>query len=156
MKRIYIIMCMLAGIALGAAAQDGLHINEVFEGKLIDKEEMRESLIKGESLAPYKLNVLHTIKFAANSKERASVDALFTKDMESISDDKSDSEYESEVEYVGSFIYYAIVQLTDTKKGRHRYICYQCRDNSGHYDITLAYIEGKASLADLRKTFKKK
>lgn len=147
---------MLLGIALCATAQEGLHINEVFEGKLIDKEEMRESLIKGESLAPYKLNVLHTIKFAANSKKRASVDALFTKDMGSISDDKSDTEYESEVEYVGSFIYYAIVQLTDTKKGRHRYICYQCREKSGYYDITLAYIEGKASLADLRRTFKKK
>lgn len=148
---------MLAGIALSAAAQEGLHINEVFEGKLINKEEIRESLIKGESLAPYKLNVLHTIKFAASSKERAKVDALFTKDMEgSNSDDESDVEYESEVEYVGNFIYYAIVQLTDTKKGRHRYICYQCRDNSGHYDITLAYIEGKASLADLRKTFKNK
>ena len=148
---------MLAGIVLGAAAQEGLHINEVFEGKLIDKEEIRESLIKGESLAPYKLNLLHTIKFAANSKERASVDALFTKDMEgSTSDGESDTEYESEVEYVGNFIYYAIVQLTDTKKGRHRYICYQCREKSDHFDITLAYIEGKASLADLRKTFKKK
>ena len=148
---------MLLGIMLYASAQEGLHINEVFEGKLIDKEEIRESLIKGESLAPYKLNVLHTIKFSASSKERARVDALFTKDMEgSISDDESDTEYESEVEYVGNFIYYAIVQLTDTKKGRHRYICYQCREKSGYYDITLAYIEGKASLADLRKTFKKK
>ena len=148
---------MLAGIALGAAAQEGLHINEVFEGKLIDKEEIRESLIKGESLAPYKLNLLHTIKFAANSKERASVDALFTKDMEgSTSDGESDTEYESEVEYVGNFIYYAIVQLTDTKKGRHRYICYQCRDKSKYFDITLVYMEGEASLADLRKTFKKK
>lgn len=150
-------MCMLLGITLSITAQEGLHINEVFEGRLIDKEEMRESLIKGESLAPYKLNVLHTIKFAASGKERARVDALFTKDMkESISDDESDIEYESEVEYVGSFIYYAIVQLTDTKKGRHRYICYQCREKSDHFDITLAYIEGKASLADLRKTFKKK
>lgn len=157
MKRLLTIYLMLLGIALCATAQEGLHINEIFEGKLIDREVMRESLIKGESLASYKLNVLHTIKFAASSKERARVDALFTKDMEgSISDDESDMEYESEVEYVGNFIYYAIVQLTDTKKGRHRYICYQCREKSDHYDITIAYIEGKASLADLRKTFKKK
>ena len=96
---------MLLGIMLCASAQEGLHINEVFEGKLIDKEEIRESLIKGESLAPYKLNVLHTIKFSASSKERARVDALFTKDMEGcISDDESDTEYESEVEYVGNGI----------------------------------------------------
>ena len=141
------------GVALCAQAQEGLYINEVFEGKLLDKEEMRESLIKGESLAPYKLEVLHTIKFAANSKERARVDAIFTRDMEErISNDDSNMEYESR----DGYIYYAIVQITDNKRGRHRYICYQCRDKSNHYDITLAYMEGKASLADLRKTFKKK
>lgn len=146
-------MCMLLCITLNITAQEGLHINEVFEGRLLDKEEMRESLIKGESLAPYKLDVLHTIKFSANSKERAKVDALFTKDMDGrISDDESNMEYESH----DGFIYYAIVQLTDSKRSRHRYICYQCRDKSDHYDITLAYMEGKASLADLRKTFKKK
>ena len=153
MKQRLTIWLMLLGIALCASAQEGLHINEVFEGKLLDKEEMQESLIKGESLEPYKLEVLHTIKFAASSKERAKVNALFTKDMEErISNDDSNMEYESH----DGYIYYAIVQLTDSKKGRHRYICYQCRDKSDHYDITLAYMEGKASLSDLRKTFKKK
>lgn len=153
MKRTLLLFLTLLGITLCATAQEGLHINEVFEGKLIGKEEMRESLVKGESLAPYKLDVLHTVKFAANSGERAKADALFIKDMDGrISDDESNMEYESR----DGFIYYAIVQLTDNKKSRHRYICYQCRENSGHFDITLAYMEGKASLADLRKTFKKK
>ena len=153
MKRTLLLFLTLLGITLCATAQEGLHINEVFEGKLIGKEEMRESFVKGESLAPYKLDVLHTVKFAANSGERAKADALFIKDMDGrISDDESNMEYESR----DGFIYYAIVQLTDNKKSRHRYICYQCRENSGHFDITLAYMEGKASLADLRKTFKKK
>ena len=146
-------MCMLLSITSYVTAQEGLQINEVFEGKILDKEEMRESLIKGETLEPYKLDMLHTIKFAANSKERAKVNALFIRDMEDrISNDDSNMEYESR----DGYIYYAIVQITDNKKGRHRYICYQCRDKSDHYDITLAYMEGKASLADLRKTFKKK
>ena len=144
---------MLLGISLSASAQKGLCINEVFEGKLIDKQCMQESLIKGENLAPYKLKVLHTVKLAANDNQRARVDHLFNEDMkERISDDDSNMEMESR----DGFIYYAIVQLTDNKEGTHRYICYQCKDKANHYDITLVYMEGKASLSDLRKTFKKK
>lgn len=144
---------MLLGIALCATAQEGLHINEVFEGKVIARQYMQESLVKGENLAPYNLKVLHTIKFAANNSQRARADALFNMDMRGrISDDDSNMELESR----DGFIYYAIVQLTDEKKGRHRYICYQCKEKSRYYDITLVYMEGKASLADLRKVFKKK
>ena len=97
--------------------------------------------------------MLHTVKFAANDKERAKADALFSMDMEGrISDDESNMEMESH----NGHIYYAIVQLTDSQKGRHRYICYQCKEKASHYDITLVYMEGKATLADLRKSFKKK
>lgn len=144
---------MLAGIALGAAAQEGLHINEVFEGKVIARQYMQESLVKGENLAPCNLKVLHTVKFKANNSQRARTDALFDMDMrECISDDGSDME----MEIRDGFIYYAIVRLTDTKKGLHRYICYQCKEKGGDFNITLVYMEGKASLADLRNTFKKK
>ena len=144
---------MLLGITLCTTAQEGLHINEVFEGKVIDKQYMQESLVKGQNLDPYKLKVLHTVKFSGDKTHRGKVDALFNMDMqERISDDDSNMELESR----NGFIYYAIVQLTDNKEGTHRYICYQCRDRSNHYDITLVYMEGKASLADLRKSFKKK
>ena len=144
---------MLLGISLCASAQKGLRINEVFEGKLIEKQRMGESLVKGENLAAYNLKVLHTVKFGANDKERARVDQLFTEDMkERISDDDSNMEFESR----DGFIYYAIVQLTDNKEGTHRYICYQCKERYSHYYITLVYMEGEASLSDLRKTFKKK
>ena len=144
---------MLIGISLSTSAQRGLQINEVFEGKVIAKQYMQESLIKGDNVAPYKLKLLHTVKFLANNSQRARADALFNIDMrERISDDDSNMEMESR----DGFIYYAIVQLTDNEKGLHRYICYQCRPRSTKFDITLVYMEGDASLADLRKTFKKK
>ena len=144
---------MLLGISLCASAQKGLCINEVFEGKLIEKQRMGEALVKGENIAAYNLKVLHTVKFGANDEERAKVDKLFTEDMkERISDDDSNMEFESR----DGFIYYAIVQLTDNKEGTHRYICYQCKERYSHYYITLVYMEGEASLSDLRNTFKKK
>lgn len=144
---------MLIGICLSTSAQRGLQINEVFEGKVIAKQYMQESLIKGDNVAPYKLRLLHTVKFLANNSQRARADALFNIDMrERISDDDSNMEMESR----DGFIYYAIVQLTDNDKGLHRYICYQCRPKSTKFDITMVYMEGEASLADLRKTFKRK
>jgi hypothetical protein len=144
---------MLIGICLNTSAQRGLQINEVFEGKVIAKQYMQESLIKGDNVAPYKLRLLHTVKFLANNSQRAKADALFNIDMkERISDDDSNMEMETR----DGFLYYAIVQLTDNEKGSHRYICYQCRPKSTKFDITMVYMEGEASLADLRKTFKRK
>ena len=144
---------MLIGICLNTSAQRGLQINEVFEGKVIAKQYMQESLIKGDNVAPYKLRLLHTVKFLANNSQRAKADALFNIDMkERISDDDSNMEMETR----DGILYYAIVQLTDNDKGSHRYICYQCRPKSTKFDITMVYMEGEASLADLRKTFKRK
>ena len=144
---------MLIGICLSTSAQRGLQIDEVFEGKVIAKQYMQESLIKGDNVAPYKLRLLHTVKFLANNSQRAKADALFNIDMkERISDDDSNMEMETR----DGFLYYAIVQLTDNDKGSHRYICYQCRPKSTKFDITMVYMEGEASLADLRKTFKRK
>ena len=153
MKRTLFILSMLIGICLSTSAQRGLQINEVFEGKVIAKQYMQESLIKGDNVAPYKLKLLHTVKFLANNSQRAKADALFNIDMkERISDDDSNMEMETR----DGFLYYAIVQLTDNDKGSHRYICYQCRPKSTKFDITMVYMEGEASLADLRKTFKRK
>ena len=153
MKRTLFILSMLIGICLSTSAQQGLQINEVFEGKVIAKQYMQESLIKGDNVAPYKLKLLHTVKFLANNSQRAKADALFNIDMkERISDDDSNMEMETR----DGFLYYAIVQLTDNDKGSHRYICYQCRPKSTKFDITMVYMEGEASLADLRKTFKRK
>lgn len=152
MKHLIITLALITA-TLPLTAQEGLCINEVFEGHVVSKLLIQESLIKGDNLAPYNLKVLHTAKCEANAKERITIEQLFEKDMkERISDDDSNMEMESR----DGHLYYAIVQIADTKKGLHRYICYQSRKNAGDYTITLVYMEGKASLADLRKTFKKK
>lgn len=141
------------GITLCATAQKGLCINDVFEGKVVLKNQMKESLIKGDNLASYNLKVLHTAKFTTHNINREEVEKLFYEDMKNR---PSEDEENMEMESRNGHLYYAIVQLTDNEKGAHRFICYQCRDNRARYDITLVYMEGQASLADLRRTFKKK
>jgi len=152
MKHLLISLIIFA-FALPLAAQDGLEINRIFKGEIINELAIKESLVKGENLAPYKLRVLHTAKFTVGDAKRDKVEALFEEDMKGR---LSDDDENLELEYRDGHLYYAIVQLPDTKKGLHRYICYQCRQTMGGNDITLVYMEGKASLADLRKTFKKK
>lgn len=149
-----LIALMLIGITLPLQAQEGLHINDIFEGNIVPKQEIRQkSLLKGSVVAPYKLKVLHTVKFMADSLLQEKAEALFTKDMKEHSYANNDN---LELEYRDGYLYYAIVQITNTPKGLHRYICYQCRRNAGNYDLTLVYMEGSAMLADLRKMFKKK
>ena len=152
MKHLLITLALIAA-SLPLSAQEGLRINEVFEGNIINELAMQESLVKGESLEPFKLKVLHTVKFTTGNPARDKVEALFKEDMKGRLSDDNDN---LELEYRDGHLYYAIVQIADTKKGRHRYICYQCRQVTGGNSITLVYLEGKASLADLRKTFKKK
>lgn len=152
MKHLFISLIIFA-LALPLSAQDGLEINKIFKGEIVSETAMKESLVKGDNLAPYKLRVLHTAKFTVGNSRRNEVEALFEEDMKGrLSDDDENLEFE----YRDGHLYYAIVQLPDTKKGLHRYICYQCRQTMGGNDITLVYMEGKARLADLRKTFKKK
>ncbi len=162
MRRLFITLSILVSISMSAIAQDGLQINEVFEGKVVPKESMKESLVKGDKLvATYKLRLLHTAKFAADAAQREKVETLFKEDMkERISDDDSNMEMENR----NGHLYYAIVQLKDKFVGRGegyrvylgRFICYQCKEKPVGYDITLAYMEGSATLSDLRESFKKK
>lgn len=152
MKHLLISLIIFA-LALPLSAQDGLEINRIFKGEIVSETAMKESLVKGDNLAPYKLRVLHTAKFTVGNSRRNEVEALFEEDMKGR---LSDDDENLELEYRDGHLYYAIVQLPDSKKGLHRYICYQCRQAMGGNGITLVYMEGKASLADLRKTFKKK
>lgn len=151
MKHSFLSLIIFA-LALPLAAQDGLEINKIFKGEVVNEKAMKESLVKGESLEPYKLRVLRTAKFTVGEARRDEVETLFEEDMKGRNDDDENIE----LEYRDGHLYYAIVQLTDTRKGQHRYICYQCRKTTGGHGITLVYMEGKASLCDLRNTFKKK
>ena len=141
------------GVSLSVSAQQGLQINDIFEGVVVPKQAIKESLIKGDGLEDYGLKVLHSAKFTADNTQREVTELLFTEDMEErVSDDNSNMEMESR----NGHLYYAIVQLKDKPKGTHRYICYQCKEQGENFNMTVVYMEGSASLSDLRKTFKKK
>lgn len=137
-------------------AQAGLNINDIFEGKVVSRKFMNESIIQGESLKAYSLDVLRTVKFTATEKERDEVERLFMLDIEPFMHGTTDN---IELEKREEHLYYAIVQIANAKKGdeeKNKYICYQCRKNAKMFDITVVYMKGEATMLQLRDTFRKK
>lgn len=153
MKRILVIW-LICLCSLSVMAQTGLSINSVFEGKVVGKEMMKMSFIKGDNLSDYDLDVLRTTKFVATPEERDRVEALYLHDIQQYAQGPRENREEG---YAEGRLSYAVVQLSDRSRNVHRYLCYQCRDaGEGKVTITLAYMEGKASMKQLRKMFKRK
>lgn len=164
MMKKYLCILIMMGISLCMMAQKELRINEVFSGKMISSKNVTETLIQGKSLESCKLDKLHTIKLNATEHERNDIEKLFKadiKDATGINDDVVESRNNyirnndnMELEIRNGHIYYAVVQLQDFR-GKHRFVCYQCKKTGDEYKITLAYMRGEASMNELRKMFKK-
>lgn len=151
MKRLCLLIGLLTMPLLVAVAQKNLHVNAIFEGKIIPKNRMVETLAKGESLEQYRLSYFRSVKMNITDMEFGPIWDLVTKDigMETLAEDM---EYGREKDKATYFI----LHLPKQQK-LERYLCYQCYEASrGGKNITLVYIEGKASMKELKKMFKKK
>lgn len=151
MKRLCLLICLLMMPLLVVVAQKNLHVNAIFEGKIIPKNRMVETLAKGESLEQYRLSYFRSVKMNVTDMEYTSIYELVTKDvgMETLAEDM---EYGRDNDKASYFI----LHLPKQQK-LERYLCYQCYEASrGGKNITLVYIEGKASMKELKKMFKKK
>ncbi|MBQ6965003.1 MAG: hypothetical protein IJP82_04855 [Bacteroidaceae bacterium] len=156
MKRLMIlILCAITTVSIHA--QKWLSISDIFEGKVIDKSRITETLIKGEQLEPYHLTSFHSVKFNATEKERDDIEKAFYTDMTQHAAKNSSGKPNSEMENRGGHLYYAIAEVKPDSPFDRRYICYQCSKGAhATFGITLVCLEGHVSLQDLRKMFKKK
>ncbi|MCH5174986.1 MAG: hypothetical protein J1F40_03810 [Prevotellaceae bacterium] len=151
-----IILLFLCFISLtNAYSQSGLYINDVFEGKDINKKEMVETLIKGEQLAQYHLTVFHSVKFTATEQQRDVVEKKFQLDMENNTKNFSNKQ-NCEMEMRNGHLFYAIAEVDSHSYAERKHISYQCSATTvpNKYNITLVYIEGYCDLKQLKKIFK--
>ena len=156
MKRL-ILLILNVVITASLYAQKGLNINDIFEGKVIDKSRITETLIRGEQLEAYHLTAFHSVKFNATEKERNVVEKAFYADMAQNDIRKEKGKENSEMENRGGHLYYAIVEVKPYSPFDRRYICSQCStETHGAFGITVVCLEGQVSLQDLRRMFKKK
>ena len=63
-----VIMLLLLTAQLSGWAQTGLHINELFEGRIIPQERMMETRVRGKSIAKYQLTYYRSLRLNVTNK----------------------------------------------------------------------------------------
>ena len=132
----------------GAAfAQKGLNCYPVFRGKVIPEKQMVMTEVRGDGMATYKLNYYRSVRFHVDSLTARKVAALVEADALT-----ADS---AETEKTGELLTYGLIQLKPFGVIR-RYLCYQARKTEFQgWMVTIIYLEGSATLQDLRSMFEK-
>ena len=149
MKRIAILLIMITSV-LVVHAQEGLHINELFTGRIIPKDEMMETRVRGKMIAKYQLSYYHSLRFYANQEEAKQIDELFEKDRENRL--PHFTEFRNKKQIVTS----KKIQLKPLK-GKNRFICTKTIEKSGSKKIEMIviYLEGSLkSIHELDKILK--
>jgi len=131
----------------GAAfAQRGLNCYPVFKGKIVPTKRMVITQARGGSMATYKLDYYHSVQFQTDEATAGKVAELILAD--------AVEAQSAETEMTGELLTYALVQPTPYARVR-RYLCYQARPVGHAWMITILYLEGSATLEDLRSMFEK-
>ncbi|MBQ6761442.1 MAG: hypothetical protein IJP49_01690 [Bacteroidales bacterium] len=151
-KRITLALWALFAV-IQLSAQTGFGINPVFDGKLVPSSRIKETFIDGSQLAPYKLRIFRSVKFTSTADELSRIQTLLLQDGKRAED--------RQTEYAGGVLTYALfrfraegrsIRSNVSAKG-NKYLCMQVFPKGEQYDITLVYMSGDATLADLKKLF---
>ena len=146
MKKLLLFLLALLLTSGAAFAQRGLNSNAIFRGRVIPSERMVRTEVRGSSMTTYKLDFYRSVRFQVDKKTALEVAALVKADAEAA--------ISAETEMTGDLLTYALVQPAGRGK-THRYLCYQARPEGPAWVITILYLEGTATLEDLRSMFDK-
>jgi len=149
MKRIFFIIVLLGSTCLTVMAQKELSVGPLFEGKMIPRKQMVETVVRGEQAKSFKLSLFHSLKMEVSAEQCSGIEELVIKDCGGL-ESPSVQEYGKKEGRLS----YLIAQLAD-RGGERVYLCYQCYETTEKkLCITLVYMEGSATINDLYKMFK--
>ena len=138
MKKLLTIILLLLSSHLGLSAQKGLAIQTAFD-ELAVKKNATEVVMSGKRLKNFHLSLFHSLEIKnPSTSERQRISSLV----------QADAAQAITQEETPGHRFFELPQ----RKGMHSYILY--RNNS--QTITLIYIEGKASLNQIKNYFQKK
>lgn len=146
MKKLLSSLTALFLFAVAVFAQRGLHVNPVFEGNVVPGKQMVVTEVRGGDLVPYQLDHYRGVSFQANAELAGKVSRLVDADAAEAAS--------VEAERAGNILTYALIQPKPSRR-TNRYICYQARPIEDGWAVTLLYLEGPATLEDLRSMFEK-
>ncbi len=137
MKRILLFILMLLGIHICMLAQKGLAIQSAFD-ELAVRQNATEVVMGAGKLKKYRLRLFHSLEMKCPSPaERRRIETLV----------QTDATQAILREETAGHRLYELQQ----RKGMHYYIFYRCTEQS----LSLIYIEGKASLKQIKSYFLK-
>lgn len=147
MKKIITTICAIA-FCICASAQEGLYVEDLFEGRVISPKIMYETSIRGAQLKPYKLNTYRSLSFTVGEGLMHEVEVLVQRD--------ADDALDAQTDFSAGHLTYAVICLPQLPNGDNRFLCYQAQETKGHWDITVVYLRGTATVEDLNMMFNKK
>lgn len=147
MRRLLNIL-ILTLACLPAIAQEGLYVEDLFEGRVIPAKLMKQNFISGSKLQPYGLDTYKSLFFQVEEGMLHTAEILVIKDAYAAED--------KQMEYEGGHLTYAVICLPKTLTGLNRFLCYQAKEDKGIWDVTVVYLRGTASVNDLEKMFNKR
>ena len=150
MRKAIIILLLLAA-SLTGWAQTGLHINELFEGRIIPQERMVETRVRGKSLEKYHLTYYRSLRLNASGVEAGKLRQLLGQDADRSIDMQTNRTNPHRWD-----TWTCKLQMPSSES-KNRYLCYQEQWDKEHEkcDVTVIYMEGSvASLEELEKLLK--
>ena len=132
-------------VTLGHAQSANLKVNQIFDGRVVPKERMVLTRVKGRSLSKYGLTYYRSARFVASRKERYRCINAVEQDMRAMGSG-STAQKRSER-------HTAIAFMLRPQGASNRFITLVCnKEDDDQYGITLIYMEGTVkTIAELKK-----
>ena len=141
MKRFVILLAFIV-CQLSVMAQKELHIGALFEGKIVPRDKIVETRVRGRSLSKYGLTYFHSLRFEPSTKEEKAIKKLLKEDMA----ERASQNYRCYTDD-DKGLYQVFMQLPAVN-GKNRMLCYKQRYDS----VLVIYMEGpEASFNTLEK-----
>lgn len=156
MKRLLLslsfIICQL--LFSGVAAQTGLKINDLFEGRIIPQDKMVETRVRGKTLAKYQLTYYRSVRLTVAEEEAERLLQLVEADGKGHFATGSDRSQKTVFGKEHNITFKTQVRKQGDK---NCYLCYQAywRGNTTEREVTVIYMEGSVrSLEQLEELLK--
>lgn len=149
MKRILFTLLLLTCGMVRALAQDGLEIGQLFSGSLDSDRDAVIVYLSGDALKGYNLTLFRSLDYHCNEQNVYQIERMVLSDSR-----KAGSR---EITRRNGHVTDAYLQFNLSKEGHKGYLFYRVRQaGSGKpYKLNVVYMEGKATLDQLKKRFGK-
>ena len=146
MKKTLILFTLLLLLPIAAFSQERLRSNAVFEGRIVPKDRLVETFVKGDYLKDYGLSLFRSVRMDVDDAELERISTLVLRDAADA------ASKETEVEH--NRLRYALIAL-EPDPGNRCFLCFQSRPSAegDATSVIVIYMEGDTTLTNLKRMF---